>query len=101
MGSVRITINAAAVEALAHGREVEALVGKALKAGEESAKRFVPVRTGALRDDITSEQTGTTGKYGNLSGSLDYPIYVEFGTGKMAAQPYLRPSIDAMKQALK
>ena len=36
-----------------------------------------------------------------LGTNVDYSIYVEFGTSKMAAQPYLRPAYDARKEHTK
>lgn len=54
------------------------------------AKEIVPVRTGALRDSITMKEDGD----GIVIGSdLEYSIYVELGTSKMAAQPYIIPSL--------
>lgn len=59
------------------------------------ARRYVPVRTGKLRDSISG-----TVRYENdgivlLVGSpVEYAYYVEFGTSHMAAQPYLRPALE-------
>lgn len=81
----------------------EALAEKidtALNAGVEGAQRLVPIDTGELHDGIRIiEQTETNGSYGVTD--VDYAEHVEFGTSKMRAQPYLRPSIDAMKRALR
>ncbi len=30
-----------------------------------------------------------------LGATADYALYVEFGTSRMAAQPFLRPALDA------
>ena len=92
-----IRIYATAAEGVAE-KAGEELVRLALAAGVEAARRYVPVDTGALRDSIRSEQDGSEGEYGS---DLEYSIYVEMGTSKMSAQPYLRPSIDAMKSVIR
>src|SRR6266700_5356466 len=59
---------------------------------QELAQSNAPVRTGFLRDSITTEMiddftgTVTVGAY--------YGIYVEMGTRFMAAQPYFYPAVD-------
>lgn len=52
-------------------------------------KAAVPVDTGKLRDSIDVEMKGggiTVGPRG-----VDYAGYVEFGTSRSPAQPYIRP----------
>ena len=92
----RIIVNTAKAEAAAEKAATE-IVEECIQAGLESSKRFVPIKTGALHDSLRSEQEGAEGSYGS---DLEYSIYVEMGTGKMGAQPYLRPSIDAMRGLL-
>ena len=67
-----------------HGREMEA-----------TAKRLVPVDTGALRDSIAWEMTGETS--GQLVAGQEYAGYVEFGTRHAAAQPYIRPAFEQQR----
>ena len=50
----------------------------------DEAKRVVPVRTGRLRDSIQFRSDTTA--------DVPYGKYVELGTSKMAAQPYLQPA---------
>ena len=45
---------------------------------------------GELRDSITSVASGNTALIGT---NKEYGIYQEFGTYKMAAQPYLVPAL--------
>lgn len=97
MAGARVRLDNSALAA-AVDAGVEALVGKALEAGAESARRLVPVDTGALQADITVEQDGASGTYGPRN--VEYASFVEFGTGRGPEQPYLRPSIDAMKRVL-
>lgn len=66
---------------------------------EGEAKALCPVSTektrpggphGELKQSITSQTDGLTGEVG---ASKEYAGYVEFGTYKMAAQPYLVPAL--------
>lgn len=61
------------------------------------AKRLCPVDTGALRASIWAEADGRTVRIwvGNnpRGDGVDYWAHVEFGTSRMAAQPFLRPSV--------
>lgn len=57
----------------------------------QAAREVAPVATGFLRDNITYEMM----KDGVLVKSgASYSIFVEFGTVKMAAQPYFYRSVD-------
>lgn len=60
------------------------------------AKQFVPVDTGALRDSIKAEKLAGNqyGVKGDITANTEYALYVELGTVKMRAQPYLRPAAD-------
>jgi len=55
------------------------------------AREIAPVDTGFLRDHIKAVHLS---KYSQIVANAKYAGYVEFGTWKMAAQPYLRPAID-------
>ncbi len=60
------------------------------------AKQIVPVDTGALKKSIhrTVLEDGH-GTYIEIGSSLEYAIYVELGTRRMHARPYLRPALKA------
>mgnify|MGYP005813244235 CR=1 FL=1 len=78
---------------------------------EQKAKEVCPVDTGALRNSISlfsGQFESISGSTGFLSGfsepayievgpTMDYSIYVEYGTYKMAAQPYMRPAADLVR----
>jgi len=110
------------------GRFVEAKVSPAVFACVETAgayirdlaKGYAPVRTGKLRDSITSEvvQLDKTIR-AVVAPHVDYAEYVEFGTGRagaasagagegpyspswpgMPAQPFMRPAIDEGRGAV-
>jgi HK97 gp10 family phage protein len=73
---------------------------KALLAGAniivDRAKEIVPVDTGTLRDSIEAlEIDGDVYIHASADqGGGEYSAFVEFGTVKMSAQPYVRPAID-------
>lgn len=61
----------------------------------EIATPNVPVDTGELRDSGQVIRNGDS----ILSGfSADHAEYVEYGTSRMAAQPYLRPAGDHQEE---
>lgn len=63
---------------------------------ESAAKRVCPVDTGRLRSSIThSLATDERGLLALIGTNVEYARYVEFGTRRMRAQPYLRPSLRA------
>lgn len=76
------------------------------------AKTLAPVDTGNLRASIGSTIRGD-GRMGvvraEIGPTASYGIYVEMGTSRMAAQPFLRPATDrnlpgwraALEQAMK
>lgn len=59
----------------------------------QQAQVLVPIDTGALYDSgYRSEPSGESVEVGFTK---IYAPFVEFGTFKMAAQPYLRPAMDS------
>lgn len=65
------------------------------EAAERHAKEVAPVDTGNLRDHIRhmvveNENSALVGTYDE---EVPYAVYVELGTSKMAAQPFLKPSV--------
>ncbi|NLH62496.1 MAG: hypothetical protein GX452_13940 [Ignavibacteriales bacterium] len=58
---------------------------------ESRAKYFCPVDTGRLRASITHEISND--RLSAIIGTnVEYAPFVELGTSKMEAQPYLRPA---------
>lgn len=79
-------------------RQVKLAVEQGVKLGlytgalfvEGSAIRVAPVDTGRLRGSITHR----INNYEALIGTrVEYAPYVELGTPRMAAQPYLEPAL--------
>lgn len=60
------------------------------------AREVVPVDTGALRASITHEvvEGGSRGGLPSLlfGATMPYTVYVELGTSRMRAQPFIVPS---------
>jgi HK97 gp10 family phage protein len=77
-------------------------VGKAVKAGEKAAW-WEGRKPGALRDTIRvvrlyGDKNNDVRVYaGNRKGGVFYAHFVEHGTIKMAAKPFLRPALMAVK----
>lgn len=59
---------------------------------ETYAKVLAPVDTGALRNSIMVDEV--TPDRAIIAPHTEYAEHVEFGTTRMAAQPYLRPALD-------
>lgn len=80
------------------GSLAQVAMRKTLKDIESSAKNKVPVDTGNLKSSIGTSDLRTIGRSGNLSGevgpSANYGVFVEMGTSRTAAQPYLGPAAD-------
>lgn len=62
-----------------------------------SAQSKAPVRTGFLRSSIYVKVQGWVAQFGALA---TYAIFVENGTRKMRAQPFLFPAVQAGLPAL-
>jgi HK97 gp10 family phage protein len=56
-----------------------------------TAQEIVPVRTGMLKKSIVDDVSDRP-LQGIISVGQPYGEYVEFGTWKMRAQPYMRPA---------
>jgi len=81
-------------------RLVEAMTNAGL-AIERGAKGRAPVDTGNLRASIESN-TETKAKQitTEVGTNVEYAPFVELGTSTMAAQPFLRPALDAELRSL-
>lgn len=86
------------------GRIRGAAVATASEVGTQvlqQAQVIVPVDTGELYNsgnlEVVEQEESVTAYVNFDSG---HAVFVEFGTFKMAAQPYLRPAMDAAKLLL-
>lgn len=60
---------------------------------EGYAKRLCPVDTGRLRNSITHTTRSEPEPVEYIGTNVEYAPYVELGTKRTKAQPYLRPAI--------
>ena len=93
-----VEINGAALAELFEspsGEVAKDLQRRALQV-ERAAIRGCPVDTGRLRSSIANEigQDGE-GLVAVIGTNVEYAPYVELGTSKMAAQPFLLPALEA------
>lgn len=101
MSNVQYTSNLGAVKNATEDaikRALEIIGGMA----ETNVKAITPVDTGNLRNSITHKVDGA--KAVIIGTNVEYAPFVELGTVKMKAKPYLRPgienNIDQYKQVL-
>ena len=73
-------------------RKAGQVVAKAAADVERIAKTAAPVDTGNLRNSIGTSMQGPLAA--EIGPTASYGIYLEFGTYKMAASPYMGPAID-------
>ena len=59
------------------------------------AKRLAPVDTGRLRSSIAKPELGRDGRglFARVGTDVEYAPYVELGTSRMSARPFLRPAL--------
>lgn len=58
---------------------------------EGQAKMLAPVDTGHLRQSINTELSNG-GMTGEVSTNVEYALFVEYGTSRQAAQPFMYPA---------
>ena len=64
---------------------------------EDIARGLVRVRTGYLQSTIYYKVNGMVLEFG---ATADYASHNEFGTWRMAPQPFIRPALDANQQKI-
>lgn len=69
---------------------------------QDRAKALVPVDTGRLRESIDTQITSDALQItGIIAPHTEYAGFVEFGTHRQHAEPYMRPAIDETKDQVK
>lgn len=81
----KLRMNAAAAAAVA--REVAAI--------GDDAQAGAPVDTGELRESIRRSQRGM---FGRVQATARHAGFVEFGTSKAPAQPYMMPAVEKARR---
>lgn len=92
--------DAVAIEFVSHLKEIQGMSQQAIDnaleiiggMAESYAKQKCPVDTGRLRNSITHQQEGK--RTVAIGSNVVYAPFVELGTIRMKAQPYLRPAIE-------
>lgn len=68
---------------------------------ERDAKLNCPVDTGNLRASIQTEMNETADEYiAEVGTNVEYAGYVEYGTKKMDARPFLIPAFESNKESI-
>lgn len=67
------------------------IVKQATLQTERNAKQLAPVDTGYMRNSISSSFTHG-GLVGTVTANAEYALFVEFGTTRQPAQPFMFPS---------
>ncbi|UVY83796.1 HK97 gp10 family phage protein [Brachybacterium sp. NBEC-018] len=94
MGRLAADLQAASREVMPRARLA---LRKALTDIQAGAQNRAPVDTGALKGSITVEVQGNRDfARGEVGPTVHYGGFVETGTSRQRAQPYLRPATDAV-----
>lgn len=79
------------------GQRARAVVRKTAYDIEASAKAIAPVDTGNLKNSISHSdlRIGTSGQLvAEIGPTANYGIFLELGTSRMPAQPFMGPAAD-------
>lgn len=104
MAKVKISVNKKSlVKCLSDVSEFENKVEHSTKKGvktmtdklERQAKMLAPVDTGSLKQSITQKNNGLSA---TVYIDKDYARYVEYGTSKMEAQPFMTVNLETKAQ---
>lgn len=79
-------------------QQLGALVWTAALQIKQQAKIKAPVDTGFLRNSIQTEQLGDL--MAMVTVGAEYGVYVEFGTSRAPAQPFLLPAFEQVVRLL-
>ncbi len=77
------------------------IVDDTAKLMSREAKQRCPVDTGALRNSIAARKNGLKATVGAGNNNVNYASFVEYGTYKMAAQPFMTPAKEIADRYLK
>lgn len=94
MSGVRIVVDTSWLDKL--GPLTDAMLTKACDGIAQDAKRLAPVLTGDLRNSI--DVLGVQDGVGRVGATVDYAAFVELGTRRAPAQPYLAPAAQRARQ---
>jgi len=84
--------------AVAISQGLEDGVAESAHALRDDAKRNAPVETGKLRDGIAAHVEGLKAEVAVFDLDAYYSQFVEFGTSKQPAQPFMLPAVEAERK---
>ena len=91
------------LEALSQGLPGACAAGltQGVSAMADGARRLCPVDTGDLKASISARsEAAADGAEGAVTAGAAHAVYVELGTSRMAARPFLLPACQAERGAL-
>lgn len=72
------------------------------RVSDPNATLGVPVKTGALQGSINREITQKGGKIqGRIFTNIPYAVYMEYGTSRIEARPFMRPALNENAEKVK
>lgn len=90
-GTIRTAAEALQTIAKTNLKAVDAVCEGEIRKAYDEARRLVPVRTGYLRSTIYWVKKALASY--SLGASASYAQFVEYGTSRMDARPFLRPAL--------
>jgi HK97 gp10 family phage protein len=89
-------INMAGLQRLAQdsGKTLDEIIGKKAFEIEGDAKKLAPVETGALRASLNAERKSKSPVRWVIQDGVEYGVFQELGTSRMAAHPFLVPAFE-------
>ena len=78
-------------------KRAQLVLQKSARDIEARAKAVVPVDTGALKNSIQARSVAAL--TWEVAVGQSYAVYVEFGTHRMPARPYLTPAFEVVRPA--
>lgn len=96
---IQVTVKSDFMQAIASAEAGRtAAVTKATNAMRVKSQKIVPVDTGDLKRSVKVDFDQAPGiTSAEVSYNTHYAVFVELGTSKMAAQPYLLPAFHSAK----
>jgi HK97 gp10 family phage protein len=98
MSSVRIDISGLQRLSQESGRTFDQILGRAAFDVEAEAKKRAPVETGALRASLMALRVKLN--HWIVQDGVEYGVFQELGTSRMAARPFLVPAFEKAMKSL-
>jgi len=94
MANVEIRLDTRELQRIATGlnADVDTVLGILAHQVEGASKALAPVDTGALKNSIETKKVKMN--EWRVQDGVEYGIYQELGTSRMAAQPFMVPAVE-------